>query len=51
MTGQVLALAALVVVGVIIADMFAHSGGTAALSSGVGGLLGTSVNGLLGRTG
>jgi uncharacterized protein YqgC (DUF456 family) len=47
---QFLSLAALIVVGVILADMIANASGTKAFFNGLGGLWGTSINGLLGKT-
>lgn len=46
----VFGLAALIVVGVIVADILTHPTGTAAASNGIGKIWGTSVNGLLGKT-
>jgi len=43
-------LAALVVGGVILADILIHPAGTAAASSGINSLVGSSINGLLGTT-
>lgn len=40
----------LIVIGVIIANMIANASGTSQILNGVGGLWGTSVNGLLGKT-
>lgn len=48
--GQVLELGALIVIGVILANMIAHANGTKAFFNGIGGLWGKSVNGLLGKT-
>lgn len=48
--GQLFELGALIVVGVILANMIAHAKGTTAFFNGVGGLWGSSVNGLLGKT-
>ena len=47
---RVFSLAALVVAGVIVADILTHPQGTAAASTGVNSLWKTSVNGLLGKT-
>lgn len=49
----VLNLAALIVMGVMLADLVipSHVQGTNALFNGIGGLWKTSVNGLLGTTG
>lgn len=46
---QLISLGALIVIGVIIADMIANSSGTKAFFNGLGGLWGTSINGLLGK--
>jgi len=43
-------LAALIVGGIIVADVLTHPQGTAAASSGVNTLWKSSVNGLLGKT-
>jgi hypothetical protein len=50
MTGQVMNLFVIMAVGVIIADMVAHSGGTNALFKGTATLWQTGVNGMLGST-
>lgn len=42
------ALASLVVVGIIIADILVHPGGTSAASKGLQGMENSGVNGLLG---
>jgi len=42
-------LAALVVGGIIVADILSHPAGTAAASKGITGLITTSKNGLLGK--
>lgn len=47
--GGVLELAALIVIGVILANMIAHAQGTQAFFNGLGGLWGKSINGLLGK--
>jgi hypothetical protein len=47
---QLLSLGALIVVGVIIANMIANANGTKAFFNGLGGLWGMSINGLLGKT-
>ena len=47
---SIFGLAALVVVGIILADVLTHPTGTAAASNGVANLWGPSVNGLLGKT-
>jgi hypothetical protein len=44
------AIASLVVVGIIIADVLIHPTGTAAASSGVQGIEKPAINGLLGAT-
>jgi hypothetical protein len=46
---QLINLGALIVIGVIIANMIANSAGTTAFFNGLGGLWGTSINGLLGK--
>lgn len=51
MGNRIFNLAALIVVGVIIANLVANSKGTSTLINGVTGLWGTSVNGLLGKPG
>jgi hypothetical protein len=43
-------LAALIVGGIIVADVLTHPQGTAAASSGINTLWKSSVNGLLGKT-
>ena len=45
----VIGLAGLIVVGVIIADLIAHPGGTKAAANGINQLASTSVGGLLGK--
>jgi hypothetical protein len=45
----IIAIATLVVGGVIIADILTHPAGTAAASSGVANIWGSSINGLLGQ--
>lgn len=45
----VIQLGALIVVGVILANMIANSAGTTAFFNGLGNLWGTSINGLLGK--
>jgi hypothetical protein len=47
---QVINLAALIVIGVILANMIANAAGTTAFFNGLGGLWGKSINGLLGKT-
>lgn len=46
----VLQLGALIVIGVILANMIARPQGTTAFFNGLGGLWGKSINGLLGKT-
>lgn len=48
--GQLLQLAAIIVIGVILANMIANAKGTKAFFDGLGGLWGKSINGLLGKT-
>lgn len=43
-------LGVIIVIGVILANMIAHAKGTKAFFSGLGGLWGKSINGLLGKT-
>ena len=45
----IIGLAGLIVVGVIIADLVTHPGGTTAAASGINTLAKTSVSGLLGK--
>lgn len=47
---QLINLGALIVIGVILANMIAHASGTTAFFNGLGGLWGKSINGLLGKT-
>jgi hypothetical protein len=47
---QIINLGALIVIGVILANMIAHAAGTKAFFDGLGGLWGKSINGLLGKT-
>lgn len=47
---QLLSLGALIVVGVIVANMIANSSGTTAFFNGLGSLWGMSINGLLGKS-
>ena len=47
---QLINLGALVVIGVILANMIAHASGTTAFFNGLGNLWGKSINGLLGKT-
>ncbi len=49
MGSSLFSLAALIVGGVIVADILTHPGGTTAASKGVNALWSTSVNGLLGK--
>jgi hypothetical protein len=46
---QFIQLGALIVIGVILANMIANASGTTAFFNGLGGLWGTSINGLLGK--
>ena len=46
---RIFSLAALIIGGVIVADILTHPQGTAAASAGVTKLWGSSINGLLGR--
>lgn len=46
----VLQLGALIVIGVILANMIARPQGTTSFFNGLGGLWGKSINGLLGKT-
>lgn len=50
MGGQIMNLFVIMAVGVIIADMVAHSSGTSALFGGTASLWQTGVNGMLGQT-
>ena len=50
MIGRIAAIASLVVVGVIIADIITHPAGTAAASSGIVGVEKPALNALLGAT-
>jgi len=43
-------LGALIIIGVILANMIANAKGTTAFFNGLGGLWGMSINGLLGKT-
>jgi hypothetical protein len=47
---QLINLGALIVIGVILANMIAHASGTTAFFNGIGNLWGKSINGLLGKT-
>jgi len=47
--GQLLQLGGMIVIGVILANMIAHAGGTTAFFNGIGNLWGNSINGLLGK--
>lgn len=46
---QFLNLGMLIIIGVILANMIANAAGTTAFFNGLGGLWGTSINGLLGK--
>ena len=46
---QFLNLGMLIIIGVILANMIANAAGTKAFFNGLGGLWGTSINGLLGK--
>lgn len=46
---QFINLAMLIVIGVILANMIANANGTSSFFNGLGGLWGTSINGLLGK--
>jgi hypothetical protein len=46
---QLINLGALIVIGVILANMIARPAGTKAFFDGLGKLWGTSINGLLGK--
>lgn len=46
----ILALATVIIGGVMLADLVTHQAGTKALFDGVGALWKTSVNGVLGQT-
>lgn len=48
--GQLFELGALIVIGVILANMIAHAQGTTSFFNGLGNLWGKSINGLLGKT-
>lgn len=50
MFGQVLAIATLVVIGAIIADLVIHPQGTGALFNGVSGIWRSGLNATLGQT-
>lgn len=47
---QLINLGALIVIGVILANMIGHSAGTKAFFDGLGNLWGKSINGLLGKS-
>ena len=47
---QLISLGALIVIGVILANMIAHAAGTTAFFNGLGNLWGRSINGLLGSS-
>lgn len=49
MGAQIGTVAVLIVIGVIIANMIHNAAGTKAFFNGLGGLWGTSINGLLGK--
>lgn len=49
MGSRIIDLVALIMGGVMLADLVAHRDGTTALINGVQGLYSTSVNGLLGQ--
>jgi len=49
MGSKIFSLAALVVGGIIVADILIHPAGTTAASKGFNSLASTSVNGLLGK--
>ena len=49
MGSKIFSLAALVVGGIIIADILIHPTGTTAASKGVAGITGPAINGLLGK--
>jgi hypothetical protein len=49
MSSRIFSLAALIIGGVIVADILTHPQGTAAASAGVTKLWGSSINGLLGK--
>lgn len=46
----ILSLAALIIIGVILALMVKNATGTTAFFNGLGGLWGKSINGILGKT-
>ena len=48
-TGSILGLIGLVIVGVIVADFVANPTGTNAIASGIQGIFGTALGGLLGQ--
>jgi hypothetical protein len=50
MVGRIAAIASLVIVGVIVADILIHPAGTAAASSGIVGVEKPALNALLGAT-
>lgn len=50
MGGMFIELGALIIVGVILANMIANASGTTAFFNGLGNLWGKSINGLLGKT-
>lgn len=47
---QLINLGALIVIGVILANMIKNANGTKTFFNGLGGLWGKSINGLLGKT-
>ena len=47
---QLIQLGALIIIGVILANMVAHASGTTAFFNGLGNLWGRSINGLLGQS-
>ena len=49
MSSRIFSLAALIVGGIIVADILIHPTGTTAASNGINKLWGTSVSGLLGK--
>jgi len=50
MSSGIFSLAALIVGGIIVADILTHPAGTTAASNGITSLWKSSVNGLLGKT-
>lgn len=47
---NLITLGAIIVIGVILANMIKHAAGTKAFFGGLGNLWGKSINGLLGKT-